>query len=227
MAQNSLERVHETYLTRENLASKTADHLRLIAPYNQREIQFRIDSAALVVVDMQRCFIQPGYPLYSPNGAAILPNVKILIKHFRKHKRPVVFALQQNKGEFIDRGDVLRLWWPRVPLEGSRETGLAGGIKPLPKEKVVPKRRYSAFYATDLELSLRTMKVSQVVVAGLFTNVCVEATVRDAFMRDFFVFLPADACSSLNEELHLGSLRTIALWFAKVLTVEDLIGRTS
>ena len=104
---------------------------------------------------------------------------------------------------------------------------MAGGIKPLPKEKVVPKRRYSAFYATDLELSLRTMKVSQVVVAGLFTNVCVEATVRDAFMRDFFVFLPADACSSLNEELHLGSLRTIALWFAKVLTVEDLIGRTS
>ena len=222
MAANSLEKIHETYLTRENLASKTTDYLKLIAPYNQREIPFTIDSAALVVVDMQRCFLQPGNPLYSTNGEAILPNVKRLLEYFRKQKRPVVFAAQQNKGEFIDRGEVLRLWWPRVPLEGSRETELAGGITALPQEKVIPKRRYSAFYSTDLELTLRTMKVSQVVVAGLFTNVCVEATVRDAFMRDFFVFLPADACCSLNEELHLGSLRTIALWFAKVLTTEDL-----
>lgn len=227
MAENFLERIHETYLTQENLASKTAVYLELITPYNQREIPFKIDLAALVVVDMQRCFLEHGYPLYNSNGAAILPNIKLLIEYFRKRKRPVVFAVQQSKGEFVDRGEVLRFWWPGVPLEGSLETELADGITPLPEEKVVPKRRYSAFYATDLELTLRTMKVSQVVVAGLFTNVCVEATVRDAFMRDFFVFLPADACTSFNEELHLGSLRTIALWFAKVLTTADLTGQVS
>jgi len=227
MAANFLEQVHETYLTQENLASKTAVYLELIAPYNQREIPFKIDSAGLVVVDMQRCFLESGYPLYNSNGAAILPNIKLLIEHFRKKKRPVVFAVQQNKGEYVDRGEVLRFWWPRVPLEGSLETELAEGITPLPEEKVIPKRRYSAFYATDLELTLRTMKVSQVVVAGLFTNVCVEATVRDAFMRDFFVFLPADSCASLNEELHLGSLRTIALWFAKVLPTADLTSQVS
>ena len=222
MAADFITGIHETYLTAENIASKTEEYLESIAPYNQREIPFGIDSAALVVVDMQRCFLEPGYPLYSSNGTAILANVKLLIDHFRKRKRPVVFAIQQNKGEFVDRGDVLRFWWPRLPLEGSLETELAGGITALPEEKVILKRRYSAFYSTDLELTLRTMKVSQVVVAGLFTNVCVEATVRDAFMRDFFVFLPADACASFNEQLHLGSLRTIALWFAKILKTDQL-----
>jgi ureidoacrylate peracid hydrolase len=60
------------------------------------------------------------------------------------------------------------------------------------------------------------------VVAGVFTNVCVEATVRDAFMRDFLVFLPADTTAAHNEQLHLGSLRTMAMWFAPVCKVSDL-----
>ena len=222
MSPEYLEGLRETYLTRENLTRKTACHLELIAPYNRRKIPFELETAALVVVDMQRCFLEPGFPLYTPNGTAVLPGVKALIEHFRKARRPVVFAVQQHKGEFVDRGEVLRTWWPRVPLEGSRDTELVDEIKPLPEEKVIAKRRYSAFYATDLDLTLRAMQVRQVVVAGIFTNVCVEATVRDAFMRDFFVFLPADGCASLNEQLHLGSLRTLALWYAKIVTIRDL-----
>ena len=96
-------------------------------------------------------------------------------------------------------------------------------LAPLPSEKVIAKRRYSAFFATDLEMTLRAMKVQQVVVTGLFTNVCVEGTARDAFMRDFLVFLPADACAALNEQMHLAALRTLAYWYAKVVQVSALI----
>ncbi|HLA38346.1 MAG TPA: isochorismatase family cysteine hydrolase [Candidatus Glassbacteria bacterium] len=116
----------------------------------------------------------------------------------------------------------MRQWWPATPLEGSPDTELADGIVRLPGDKLIPKRRYSAFYATDLELTLRSQNIRQIVVAGVFTNVCVEATVRDAFMRDIFVFVPADATAAFNEELHLGSLRTMALWFAKITTCADL-----
>lgn len=213
----------ETYVTPENLDAVTGRHLELIRPYNLREPEFKVESAALVVVDMQRFFLEPGYPLYSANGAAILPRVKTLARTFRECGRPVIFAAQQNMGAFEDRGEVLRFWWPVVPLEGSPEVRVSPELGPMPGDKVIPKRRYSAFHATDLDLSLRSMNVRQVVVCGLFTNVCVEATVRDAFMRDFPVWLPADCTASLNEELHLGSLRTIAHWFAKVCRSSDLI----
>jgi nicotinamidase-related amidase len=215
--------LREVYVTWENMESVTARHLEEIAPYNRREVPFDLGSAALAVIDMQRFFLEPGYPLYTPNGAAILPSVRRLVEHFRSRSRPVIFAAQQNKGEFIDRGEALRFWWPTMPLEGSRETEVVDALRPLPEEKLIRKRRYSAFHATDLELTLRGMQVRQLVVAGLFTNVCVESTARDAFMRDFLVFIPADACASLNEELHIGALRTLAHWFAKVVPTASLL----
>lgn len=214
--------LRQDYLTAANVAGKTADHLRLIAPYNTRELRFEPELAALVVVDMQRCFLESSFPLFSANGRAVVPGVAGLVEYFRRRSRPVIFAAQMNKGDQIDRGQVLRRWWPATPLEGSRDTELAEGITPLAGEKIIPKRRYSAFHATDLELTLRSQNVRQVVVAGVFTNVCVEATVRDAFMRDFFVFVPADATAAINEELQLGSLRTMALWFAKITTTRNL-----
>ncbi len=216
-------KVQEAYLTPANLEARTQKWLDDIEPYNRREVQFDLQRAALVIVDMQRFFCEPGQPLYTKNSAAVLPKIRLLTEHFRERGRPVIFAAQQNKGELIDRGESLRKWWPTVPLEGTREVEVVEALAPLPSEKVIAKRRYSAFFATDLELTLRSMGVSQVVTAGLFTNVCVEATARDAFMHDFLVFLPADACAAMNEQMHLAALRTLAYWYAKVLTVSALI----
>jgi ureidoacrylate peracid hydrolase len=214
--------IHEHYISAESLDTKTSSYLDQLAPYNQRKPEFRLDEAALVLVDFQRCFLDPDHQLYSVNTQAVLARAVELTNFFRAGKRPVLYTLQKNKGLEIDRGPVLRNWWPAVPLEDSPETDSVDELKPLPGEKVIPKRRYSGFYSTDLELSLRTMGVSQVVVAGVFTNVCVEATVRDAFMRDYLVFLPADTTAAHNEQLHLGSLRTMAMWFASVCRVSDL-----
>ncbi len=221
----SLDAIGEQYVSSETLDSKTSSYLRELAPYSQRKLEFLPGEAALVLVDFQRCFLDPGHQLFSSNTRAVLPRAVELATYFRASKRPVLFTLQKNEGLEIDRGPVLRHWWPSVPLEGSPETEPVDELAPLPGEKVIPKRRYSGFYSTDLELTLRSMGVSQVVVAGVFTNVCVEATVRDAFMRDFLVFLPADTTAAHNEQLHLGSLRTMAMWFASVCRARDLTGR--
>lgn len=219
-----LSALHEHYITPETLDDRTSFYLNEIAGYSQREIPFDIGSAALVLVDLQRCFLESGHHLYSPNCRAVLPSVVSLLEHFRANGRPVLHVLQKNHAPETDRGPVLRQWWPSTPLENSPDTQPVDEVRPLPGEKVIPKRRYSGFYATDLELTLRAMNVRQVVVGGVFTNVCVEATVRDAFMRDFFVFLPADCTAALNEQLHLWSLRTQAMWFATVCRASTLIG---
>ncbi|MBW7995087.1 MAG: cysteine hydrolase [Candidatus Glassbacteria bacterium] len=219
-----LSAIHEQYITPETLDARTESYLGQLADYSQRRIEFVCRSAALVLVDLQRCFLDPGFHLFSPNCRTILPRVAALLEFFRNSGRPVLYTLQKNKDTAVDRGPVLRRWWPSTPLENSPDTEPVEGVLPLPEEKVIHKRRYSGFYATDLELTLRSLEVSQVVVSGVFTNVCVEATVRDAFMRDFFVFLPADATAAHNELLHLGSLRTMAMWFATVCRVSDLTG---
>ena len=216
--------LHQHYVDPGSIQDKTTGYLQELAPYSQRDIRFDLSAAALVLVDLQRCFLNSGHPLYSPNCRAVVPAVAALVEFFRSSGRPVIHTLQKNKATEIDRGPVLKTWWPSTPLEDSPDTEPVDELRPLAGEKVIHKRRYSGFHATDLELTLRSMDIRQVVVAGVFTNVCVEGTVRDAFMRDFFVFMPADATAALNEQLHLGSLRTMAMWFATVCKSSDLTG---
>src|SRR5690606_34693103 len=76
------------------------------------------------------------------------------------------------------------------------------GYGPRDGEPVVTKHRYSGFHQTDLELVLRTRGIRTVVTSGVATNVCVETTARDAFMRDFYVVFPSDASATSYEAAH-------------------------
>jgi biuret amidohydrolase len=205
-----------TYITDKTLDARTADWLAQIAPYNFRERNLAADASALLIVDMQRCFLEDPFPLACENARVVLQRVEQLITAFRRAGRPVIYLAQMNKAINIDRGVQLSNWWTTPPLEGSPGVEIHPRLAPRPEEKVIPKRRYSGFHATDLDLTLRVMKVTDVVVCGTLTNVCVEGTVRDAFMHDYRVFLPADATASLTEEMHLAALRTMAGWYATV-----------
>jgi nicotinamidase-related amidase len=211
-----------TYVTPQSLDAKTAGWLAQIAPFNFRKRIFAADSSALLIVDMQRCFLEEGYPLSCENARVIVPRIAQLIAAFRKAGRPVIFLAQMNKAINVDRGVQLSNWWSTPPLEGTPGVEIHPALSPRPEEKLIPKRRYSGFHATDLDLTLRVMKVADVVVCGTLTNVCVEGTVRDAFMHDYRAFLPADATASLNEEMHLAALRTMAGWYATVTEVRNI-----
>jgi len=76
---------------------------------------------------------------------------------------------------------------------------------------VVKKVRYSGFLGTDLDARLRALGVDTLVVAGLTTECCVDSTVRDAFDLDYHVFVAADACAAYEADLHLASLKIMAL----------------
>ena len=137
--------IHEQYVSPETLDDKTGQYLQQLAPYRQRQIDFCPEKAALVLVDFQRCFLDPGFHLYSANGRAVVERTAQLAAFFRERKRPVIFTLQKNKGLEIDRGPLLRHWWPSVPLEDIPDTEPVDDLRPLPEEKVIPKRRYSGF----------------------------------------------------------------------------------
>jgi len=95
------------------------------------------------------------------------------------------------------------------------------GIAPLPNEKVVLKHRYSAFFDTDLATVLRCLKIEDLVISGVMTNMCCESTARDAYYRDYRVFFPADATGTINEEMHLASLLNLSYGFAAITTTDN------
>jgi nicotinamidase-related amidase len=83
----------------------------------------------------------------------------------------------------------------------------------------VVKRRVSAFYATPLEVYLRALGVGTLLVGGVFTNVGVETTVRDAYDRDVNVIVLSDACASYSEEAHRYSLEQALPRFSRVMAL--------
>lgn len=108
-------------------------------------------------------------------------------------------------------------------MEGSPEGEIIEEIAPRHNEKVVIKHRYSAFYNTDLETILRCLRVEDLVITGVMTNMCCESTARDAYYRDYRVFFPADGTGSINEEMHLASLLNLAFGFAYITTTHDIV----
>ena len=114
------------------------------------------------------------------------------------------------------------------------------GPRPLFGERVVHKTRYSAFHETDLDIWLRAVGVDTLVVCGLTTECCVEATARDAFQRDYHVFVAPDACAAYGADIHLAALRSldlnsailvpseavIAVWLADAFPILDVLNAT-
>lgn len=209
------------YVTAETLALKTREWLKEIEPYNQHVMRLDTRKSALLVIDMQEFFLAPHSPTYTCGGQAILPNVQRLVGAFRAAGRPVIFTRHMHRADGSDAG-IMGWWWDGMCVEGSPESEVYRDLSPQPGEPVILKRRYSSFYNTDLDTVLRGFKVEDLVITGVMTNLCCETTARDAYMRDYRVFIPADATGSVCEEMHVASLLNLAFGFAYVATADEI-----
>jgi len=215
----------ETYVTADTLDAELAKWMEEIGPYQWREVApLQKEGAALLVVDMTKPFVDGDGGLSCANARAIVGRVGEVINGFRGAGRPVVWLVQGHHSVEHDRGKHLSSWWPKPILEGTSDVEIAKGLQVSAGEKVIMKRRYSGFYQSDLECTLRCLGINQVVICGVMTNVCPYMTAFDAFMRDFGVYYAADGTAAFNRELHIGALRNVAGWCGNVVKVGDVIG---
>ena len=212
-----------SYVTERSLEKKTREWLRRIRPYNQHRMELNVKKSALLVIDMQKFFLEPKSPTFANGGLAIIPNVRRLVAVFRKVERPVIFTRHGHHPDGIDVG-IMGWWWEGMIVEGSPESEIHDDLKPLKHEKVIAKHRYSAFFNTDLETVLRCLKIDDLVITGVLTNCCCETTARDAYQRDLRVFFLADGTGAATEEMHLASLLNLAYAFAYVTTTDEIAG---
>ena len=197
----------------------------------RRDPVFDLDlsNSALLIIDMQNDFILPGAPLEGWNTMAIIPNIAKLVTFFRQYARPVIWTKHVHQAN--DLG-VLGPMWPATGPDSPTKALVKGtaGVEiitdlpaPAPNELVIEKRRYSAFFQTDLELNLRTMGVTTLVITGVNTNICCETTARDGFMRDFQIMSVADAQTSITKELHEAALISTMVTCGRVADTRQVI----
>lgn len=210
----------ESYFTRESLPSKSQEFLAGVASLRHRHeaIRFRPDEAALLVLDMQDYFLQPDSHAFVPAATAIVEGICRLRVAFLAARRPVIFTRHLNSPQ--DAG-MLSLWWRDLISPRSAYSQI---IEELDTTDclVIEKRQYDAFWQTDLDSSLRSMQVGQVVITGVMTHLCCETTARSAFVRGYQVFFPVDGTATYTEALHGASLLTLAHGFALPVLVEEI-----
>ena len=189
--------------------------------YLRHPFAFHPKHSALLVIDMQRFFIDKSSHAYLPLAKPIVPRIRKLINFYRRHKLPVIFTKHAvKKGEPVG---IMGRWWRDTIHDGTLSARLHPQMRPLSGELVIRKTRYNAFYGTGLDSALKKLGVRKVVITGVATHLCCETTARDAFVRDYEVFFVADATASSDKTLHLSSLKTLANGFAVILETRDIL----
>ena len=96
-------------------------------------------------------------------------------------------------------------------------------VRPRADEVIVTKHRYGAFESTDLDLVLRSKRIRTVIMTGVATNVCVETTARQAFLRDYYVVFTSDCTATFSQAEHDAALRNIDQFFGQVVSADEVM----
>jgi nicotinamidase-related amidase len=123
---------------------------------------------------------------------------------------PVVFIQEVHKRTLADFGRELDGAEGVHCLEGDEATELADGLSPRPDEYLIRKRRYSAFFATELELVLKSHGVRTLVLVGALTDVCVHYTFADAHQHDYHCRVVTDCVGGSSRRAHDAALEAMA-----------------
>jgi nicotinamidase-related amidase len=203
---------------------RASEWMARISPLNPSRFRLDLDHAALLVVDMQRYFLDEASSGRMPGADHVMRRVVDLADHFRSAGRPVIYTRHAHEPDGSDAGN-FAWWWASLLKEGTLSAEIHPLVAPKEGDQVIRKVRYSAFHGTGLDGTLRGMGVTDVVVTGVMTNLCCETTARDAYNHDFRVKFVADATTTAAEEMHLATLLNLAYGFAEVCLAEDIIAR--
>lgn len=169
--------------------------------------------SALIVIDIQKStFVEKEVRSidHMPEYDVRMARAKVAIDEARKNNIPVVFVQEIHRADLIDMGRELDGSEDIHCLDNNPETEIAKDeLGFLPDDYVIQKRRYSAFFGTDLEILLRGLKVETLILVGGLTDVCVHYTFVDAHQSDYFCRVIEDCVAGSSVEAHDASLKAI------------------
>jgi nicotinamidase-related amidase len=210
---------------------------------NPKHLEFLAEkNTALLCIDLQYLDAAPGCGVFADAAASgvapeaqayyfdrlenlVLPSVRRLQDAFREHGLEVIHTrIQALTRNGRDRGKGhKRLNLLAAP--GSREADFLEHVAPDPQrdEIVINKTASGVFSSTNIHYVLKNLGIESLFVVGVYTNECVETTIRDACDLGYLVTIVEDCCATVTPELHHASLATLKDRYARVLTLNDTI----
>jgi biuret amidohydrolase len=181
---------------------------------------------AVIVIDMQRDFLEPGgFGESLGNNVSLLQRavgpIKALLEGARRRRMLIIHTREGHRADLsdapkakVERGaPSVRIGAPgpmgRILIRGEKGQDIIEALKPLPGEPVIDKPGKGAFYATELGPILHHRGIENLIVCGVTTEVCVHTTVREANDRGYKCIVPGDCCASYFPEFHEMGLKMI------------------
>ncbi|MFW9889180.1 MAG: cysteine hydrolase family protein [Candidatus Thorarchaeota archaeon] len=157
---------------------------------------------ALIIIDMLNDFVEEDGALVVPVAKELVPTHVQILNQARKKGLTVIYLTDNHMPD-----DEEFKVWPKHSVAGTRGAQVVDELAPGRGEKVIPKRRYSGFFGTDLDLTLREAGITNIILVGVLTEICVMYTSADASARGYNVYVVADGTGSTVRENHQFALQ--------------------
>ncbi|MEX0567985.1 MAG: cysteine hydrolase family protein [Candidatus Njordarchaeota archaeon] len=172
---------------------------------------------AVLVIDMLNDFLYGK--LKCERCQRIIPDVKKMIDRAHKKNLPVVYVCDRHiktDREFEK--------WPPHAIEGTEGAEIIDELKPRKGDYVVPKRRYSGFFETSLDLLLRELNVNEIILSGILTDICVLHTAADAFFRGYRISIPRECTEALSDRAKDYAFKFMEeMYGANIVSLDELL----
>ncbi|EJN00008.1 isochorismatase family protein [Phyllobacterium sp. YR531] len=192
-------------------------------PVARAKWAFEPDRAALLIHDMQNYFINAFEPDVSPI-APVIKNIARLRDACRAAGIPVYYTAQNGNQDRRDRGLQADLWGPGM-TDAPEHQHVTEALKPAHGDTVLVKHRYSAFQLSNLEHLMRVRGRNQIIICGIYAHIGCLLTAAEAFQRDIYPFMVADAVADFSRENHDMALSYLAKTSGIPMPLETLLAK--
>lgn len=208
-------------------------------------LEIDLKRTALIVIDMQNAFVKKGGMLdlwgydIAPCQKIVDP-IKKIISATRANGMKIIYTVHQYSPDLRESGGPdLSIWYKastitdlrkhpewrdKLQIRGTWGADIIEELKPQEVDIVLEKHRYSAFYQTNLDTILKTFDLKYLLFTGIATNICVEASIRDAFYNGYFPILIPNACANVGPPFTQdATVFNVTLCYGWVISTENLI----
>lgn len=182
--------------------------------------------AAFLIIDMQNDFVLDGKPLRVAGAQVAIPKIQSVLAEFRKRSLPVFHIVRVHRSDGSDVEIIRQDLFRKQPfaVAGSHGAAVIDELAPCDGEYVLQKTRMSAFIGTELDLMLRTLGVTTLVVCGIQTPNCIRTTVFDGIAYNYPVVLVDDATGAASDDVHRANVRDMQNIGVRIVTAGEIAG---
>jgi len=161
--------------------------------------------ACLLIIDMQRDFIDSDAAYYCERAQGMIPKIKDLIDRIRKAKIPIIYTQEVHRPDLVDMGLEMGEGDETHCIVGTKGVEIISELAPANKDIIVKKPRLSAFIDTDMQIVLRGLGLGYkdtLIIVGVVTNICILFTAADAIQQDYNIRVVEECVAAYTKENH-------------------------